>query len=184
MRKATVAVLAMVLMSLISVPSGAQTSDRSESCRKFVQAFYDWYIATDHKQEGKRLTAEEIVWRRRPQLLSPELRSAIRQDRLEMWRSHELTGFDADVFTLSQENADSYVAGTPERSGKTYRVPVFGVRAGIKSKEPEFWAEVRHGIDNWQFFNFSYAVDHRPHDLLTELRGLKAERDKDPSVKK
>lgn len=187
-RKVTFAVLAMVLVSLISVPSGAQTTaDRSESCRKFVQDFYNWYFAEVAKRDKhpNLPSPYETVMTKRTELLSPALLKALREDdEAQAKNPSEIVGLDEDPFTLSQDFEDSYVAGTPAMKDESCRVPLYGIRSGKKLKEPSFSAEAQFVNGNWQFVDFHRVSDGKSYDLLGELRTIKATRDKDPNVKK
>jgi hypothetical protein len=84
--------------------------------------------------------------------------------------------FDASYFTLRQDNADSYIAGLPKRTGSTYRIPVYGIREGIRSSEPELWAEVQRTKGGWQFVNFHDVINGKPFNLVRELQRLQVER--------
>ena len=65
-----------------------------------------------------------------------------------------------------------------KQQSETYRIPVFGIRKGIKSSEPELWAEVQSTKTGWQFINFHDVIDGKPVDLVSELQRLQVGRER------
>jgi hypothetical protein len=158
---------AIALLTLCCSSQVRNERSDDDSCHKFVQGFYDWYI----RHSGK----DGMVINERPELFAPELLTLLKQN--ENFEAPELDlAFDASYFTLTQENADSYIAGTPKRINETYNVPLYGIRAGVKSGEPEFWAEVKRSQRGWQFINFHDNIEGKPFNLVNDLRRLQVER--------
>ena len=206
--KAAVAVLAMMLIALVSVPSVAQTTrDRSESCRKFVQSFYDWYtpIAEKHSHERQLLgasaarrafhkdSADDIVIEQRPELLSPELLKALVKDREAQAKNPTRNvSVDLDPYTGVQdfENADAYSAGPPDFIKEVCSVPVYDVRGGVRSRRAVLIVRVRWAGGIWVLADVEYndpnlcgGVDIGC-DLLGLLKSNEAYRSTVPNVAK
>jgi hypothetical protein len=164
--------LAMLFPILLLTLCGVQAQNgdsESDSCRKFVQEFYDWYLKTP---EANR---DGMVVDKHGDLFDPELLALLKTNQAYEPPELELA-FDASYFTPRQENADSYIAGPPIRRGSTYRIPVYGIREGIKLSEPELWAEVQRTKGGWQFVNFHDVIDGKPFNLVRELQQLQVDR--------
>jgi hypothetical protein len=159
----SVTVLVMALLGLCCGRIEQNKASEIESCRKFAQDFYDWYL----NHSG----TDGAVIKERPELFAPELLELLKKNEEYEPPSLEFA-FDASYFTLTQENATTYEVGTPQRTGSDYRIPVYGIREGVKSTEPEFWAEVRHTKGGWQFVNFHDLIDGKPNNLVRNLREL------------
>jgi hypothetical protein len=161
-----------IAFAMLTMCCGSQAQNKgseSDSCRKFVQEFYDWYL----KHSGTNL--DRTVIDERADLFAPKLLALLKKD--VEYKAPELDlAFDESYFTLTQENADSYMVGTPTQIGSIYRVPVYGVREGTKSSEPEVWAEVQREKGNWQFINFIDLIEGTPQNLVSDLRRLQVER--------
>lgn len=159
--------IAIALLTLCCCSQVQNERSDSESCRKFVQGFYDWYL----KHSG----TDGTVINERQELFAPELLALLKKN--ENYETPELDlAFDASYFTLTQENADSYIIGTPKRTKGTYHVPLYSMREGVKSSEPELWAEVKRTQRGWQFINFHDTIEGKPFDLVSELQRLQVER--------
>ena len=135
----------------------------AEPPQQFVQRFYDWYV-----QHG---TVMDSAVAHQPSVLSPTLLAALRADEeAQAKNTEEVTGLDFDPFVNSQDPCERYVAGTPVPSGQHFRVDVFGVCDGKKSKTPDLVAEIEPKGDAWVFVNFYYPESKT--DLRTVLKRL------------
>src|SRR5882724_11209994 len=78
---------AIALVSFLAFsaqPVSCQTAGEQEterSCRKFVQAFYDWYLSKDAESGKLSTPSMDAVLKRKADVLSPELYRRLKEDR-------------------------------------------------------------------------------------------------------
>jgi hypothetical protein len=155
------------------------TTGQVESCNRFVQAFYDWYV----KQTGSSGGIEATLKRRRADF-SPDLVRALNED-LAASKKHpgEIVGLDFDPFLAAQDVAMRYVTGKVTQKGERYFVPVYGFWDGKKHARPDVTPELTYQHGKWVFVNFHYAKDPKHpenENLLAVLRALREDRKKHP----
>jgi len=190
MKRSVSSLLLAAIAVLVLYPQCAQAqvaaSDQRESCRKFVQEFYDWYVSIEsRKPPPHQPSAQEIVLGRRAEFLSPVLLAALKEDEAASAKNpDDIVGLDFDPYLNAQDIAGAYTAGQPVLQGNTYRVPIYQVRGKIQASKPLLFAELSLSGVHWQFVNFHYDVDGKPYDLLSMLKSLREEREKDPTVHK
>ena len=158
-------------------------SPNNKSCRAFVREFYDWYAGTD----GKSRRTKDVV-EYRSSSLSPELfRDLKEEEEIQARTSDEITGLDFDPIVGSQDGGDSFVVGDVTNKDDHYLVDVYGIDQnikrkgpGIKRKSPGVTAELILKDGQWIFVNFHYpgVTGEDGHDLLTDLKELQDERQK------
>src|SRR5579872_7505605 len=77
------------------------TPDQSASCRRFAQAFYDWYVPLLQKQSNG--PTSDIALRRKAEMFGPNLLRALKLDSAAQARAKgELVGIDFDPFVGGQ----------------------------------------------------------------------------------
>ncbi len=126
---------------------GKPPQDPRESCRKFVQKFYDQGASVEYSLRYK------------PHILSPELFRLLKDDYEAQSRVEgEIAGLqaEADLFRNSQDPGDRYVVGNIRRKGESFWVEVYGIWGGKKSKRPDIVPEVILKNGRWVFVNFHY----------------------------
>ena len=144
-------------------PKVASGPGPAELSRQFVQDFYDWYIKVGY--------SEEVVFRDRAQLFDPPLLAAMKSVRAVNVSSIDCA-FDGDLFTFEQESSKAYRAGAPSLNGNTFRVPLYRMQQGTTTWDLLLYAEVRRIDGRWRFVNLHYTENHRPGNLLDDLRGI------------
>jgi hypothetical protein len=184
LRTAQLLAAACLFAPLIFLPQtlSSQRSSAPEtelSCRKFVQAFYDWYLK---KTLSGKLAAPtpELALKLKPELFSIELRRRLKQDLDAQSKAEEIVGLDSDPFLNSQDPSPRFAVVGITRKGSNYWVDVYGI-LGSKRQEhviPELIQQNGH----WIFVNFHYGKSKWSDDenLLTILKNLRAERQKNP----
>ena len=73
-----------------------------------------------------------------------------------------------------------YVAGKLTRNGDRFRVKVHCIASGKKDKEPSVEPELVFNKGRWLFVNFRYAEGKEDNDLMSILKLLREERQKNP----
>lgn len=131
----------------------ALSSDQ-ESCKGFVQNFYDWYwnrFADQADNPNFDLRREPNVWtvlRHRPSVLSPELRRLLANEEKQMKVVQGINNLDFDPFWGNQDAHGKYIV-----SG----VKLTGNRCEAMIPQGHLIAETeRHG-SGWVFANFRYS---------------------------
>lgn len=164
-----------VLVAFGPATNGATVADRRESCRKFVQEFYNWYS----KRSEKGMGISGAIQARRS-TFSPELLRRLREDAAAAAKHpNEIVGLDFDPVLNGQDFAKKYVVGKVTRKGGSYFVEVFGIWDGKKSEIPDVKPELVWINGRWRFENFHYQRDtKKPNEdtLLSVLRQLRDER--------
>lgn len=144
----------------------------ADSCRTFVQNFYNWYIAHG--------TNFETAMKLKQAVLANDLKEALLADLAASRKSPgEIVGLDFDPFVNSQDPAPHYRVGkTTVKDGACW-AEVHGVPATDKTSKPDATAELRLEGGSWKFVNFHYGSDNgaENENLASILRRLKRDRD-------
>ena len=178
---------AIVLVSFLAFyapPVSCQTTGEQEteqSCRKFVQAFYDWYLSKDAASGKLSVPSWDAVVKRKADVLSPELYRGLKEDHDARENCPgEICGLDFDPFLNSQDASLHFAAVTVTRKGSSYWVDVYGIESGKRREHviPELTQQNGH----WIFVNFHYGKNKWTSDanLLSTLQSLSDERRKNP----
>lgn len=162
-----------------SQSAGDQATE--ESCKEFVQAFYDWYLSKDAAAGKLSMPSMDAVLKRKANVLSPELYRRLKEDGdAEEKCKGEICGLDFDPFLNSQDPSAHFKAVSVTRKGSSYWVDVFGIESGKRREHviPELIQENGH----WIFVNFHYGKNKWTDDanLLHILKELQADREKNP----
>jgi hypothetical protein len=175
--KAFLILLVLLAFSFPNHAHGNQGSNTQESCRKFVQEFYTWYVRFSSKEGG---SSEAL--KQRPRSFDPELLRRMKQDAdAQAKQPGEIVGLDFDPFLNAQDIAPRYVVGKVTRKGDRYRVEVYGIWNGKKDEIPSVVPELMYSNGHWRFMNFYYRRDTkkpREDDLLSVLKELRKDRKK------
>jgi hypothetical protein len=162
---------------VLAFPMLGQTAKLQGTPKRFVQAFYDWYVPIANRRS--RVAPVEIALKEQGSMFSPQLAEALSADRLAQKQTPgELVSLDYDPILNSQDPDDKYSVGETRQKGQTYWVSVYGAgtQAQGKPKSPDVIAEVEQRDGQWVFVNF-----HSPSGgaLLDNLKTL-AKRRKRP----
>jgi hypothetical protein len=170
------------LAACCSLSAGAQGQSKAqpnleESCRKFVQGFYDWYVpkaaAPDDKNAGPSSDLALKQWRAS---FSAELYRLLREDSEAQAKADEIVGLDWDPFLNTQDPGDPpgdpYVVGSVKRKGESYWVEVYRRSSGKLSEKPLVIPELVFKNGRWIFVNFHGESG----DLLSALKYLRKTR--------
>ncbi|HWX55478.1 MAG TPA: hypothetical protein VN176_12875 [Verrucomicrobiae bacterium] len=150
-------------------------SDREQSCRKFVQTFYDWYVS----QEGR---PSDIVRRYKPFAFSAELSRRLREDAefKDKDKTGDLVGLDFDPFVGGQDTCEPYSYRKVTLTGSKCWVEVYG-SACEKRTGPDVVPELVLMKGRWVFVNFHYPRNGKNGNLLRDLKSLRKDRKAQPA---
>ena len=139
------------LWAQAATPAGSQ-----QSCRNFVQGFYDWYIPK--MTNPTPLPAEELALKYRSVSFDPELARALHEDFVASGKnSQEIVGLDFDPFLNTQDPSEKYVLGSVTLQGEGCWVEIFSIDSGKKNATPDVVSELRFKNGRWIFMNFHYG---------------------------
>jgi hypothetical protein len=174
-------VLALTVSS--SMAQSAATPSPSEDCGKFVQQFYDWYLAKEKAlvKDQSQESAFEVTLTEKASSFTPELVKALQDDLAASKKSaDEVVGLDFDPFLNAQDTAEKYVVGEVHQKEDRYLVDVFGVWEGKKNPKPDVVPELALQNGKWILTNFHYEQTSTPENenLVSILRRLKEDREK------
>jgi hypothetical protein len=176
---ALVSFLAFSAQTVSCQTAGEQETE--QSCRKFVQAFYDWYLSKDPASGKLSAPSMDAVLKREADVLSPELyRSLKEDDDAQENCPGEICGLDFDPFLGSQDASAHFAAVTVTRKGSSYWVDVYGIESG--KRREHVIPELTQQNGRWIFVNFHYGKNKWTSDanLLSILKSLSNERQKNP----
>jgi len=176
MRLSLVVALAAVFMVPVAMWGQPSTpSPNDQSCRTFVQGFYDWYLPRA-SQSGDFYPT---VLRTKAQWFSSALLQALKQDyAASKANPNEVVGLDFDPFLNSQDPSTKFSVTKVKVQGTKCSTEVHGVTDGVNNEEVH--PELNFVNGAWQFVNFRYEQNS---DLLSMLRLLKADRQKAAQAK-
>ena len=172
MKLATVVVCIITFSLSAGSAYGQQVGDAESSCRKFVQAFYDWYVP--HLIHGQGNSAYETVLRRKTKLFTSDLHAKLVDDfEASAKNPDEVVGLDFDPFLNSQDPSEKFVVRNVVLKDHTCFASVRGVQSGkwMERVTPQLVMQ----SESWQFADFHYAESDTAEEssLLSILSNLK-----------
>jgi hypothetical protein len=169
----------LLIRSVLLVITGAcgnpQTTARSDdgaSCRRFAQAFYDWYVPlTQTRMNG---TPWGLAVRSKAEMFDPDLSRAVKADSdAKAQAKGELVGIDFDPFVGTQDPADHYEARKVTSEGNRCLVEIWRASpndTAEKTGKPEVIAEMVQQRGQFRFLNFRYLL------VNADLRSILAQK--------
>jgi Protein of unknown function (DUF3828) len=161
------------------------TSSQPQDCGRFVQQFYNWYVAKENALAKRNSvgveSALEATLREKRSSFSPELVKGLQEDLAASKKSpEEVVGLDFDPFLNAQDIAERYLVGKITPKGDHCLVEVFGVWGGKKNSNPDVVPELVFENGQWVFTNFHYGKTSIPvnENLVSVLQILKKDRKK------
>jgi hypothetical protein len=174
MQRIRISIFILVIACWPAAAQSAASKAAEASCRKFVQTFYDWYVA-----HGANF---ETAMKLKPGILSNDLKQALLADLAASRKnSGEIVGLEFDPFVNSQDPASHYRVGKTSLKDGTCWAEIHSVPATDKTSKPDATSELRLETGHWKFVNFHYGGDSGPENenLVSILRQLKRDREKD-----
>ena len=169
----------LVIVAILSAPKMGFSQNAAanvQSCRAFVQEFYDWYWnefadrADDPSFDMRRLHTYHEVVRLRPSVLSPRLIRLFKRDERLSLAAHGIANLDFDPFLNSQD---------PEGKYDVVRVTVNRGACRSERSQRDIVVEAERSASGWVFSNFYYSFfteDRRkreaPDDNLVHILSL------------
>ena len=164
--------IAFAAVTMQGQQSVAKPAD--QSCRRFVQGFYDWYVPRILKSAD----TYEIVLKNKPGLFSPALIRMLREDlSAAKANSGEIDGLDFDPFLNSQDPSTKFSVTKTKVVGTKCSAEVHGITDGVNNEEVHPELTFENGA--WRFVNFHYEQNS---DLIAMLKSLRADRQKSPKA--
>jgi hypothetical protein len=159
----------------------AEQRRSEQSCRNFVQEFYNWYVAQEIAHEKSRTAGppSNEVLRFRPQVLSPELAQALQEETTAQARATDARSvLDFDPFLNSQDPSPKFVVASVALKDGRCRAVVNGIAQG--KKQERVMPELILAGESWVFVNFHYGRSQVSPDenLVTTLKQLRDRRNK------
>lgn len=167
-----------IALSVFSAPVHAIAPDVANtpnSCQKFVQSYYDWYVSKNKSNFENALKA-------RPEVFNPFLRRRLAADVAAQAKDADnVVGLDFDPVLNSQDPSAHYSAGSAHAKNGHWLVDVYSVNSGKKSTRPDVTPELSCQSGKFQFENFHYGNSDTPADnnLMSALESYQKNRAKD-----
>jgi Protein of unknown function (DUF3828) len=162
--------------SVVALQGQATPAGRQQSCSKFVQAFYEWYLKKDAESFKKHLRTSDVALKERPEVFDAELSRRLKADSAAQDKvKDDIVGLDFDPVLGGQDTCPPYKVRKVTIEGDSCRVEVFGTCGGSSAK-PDVVPELANRSGQWVFVNFRYPQVGATDDLLTILRKLREER--------
>jgi hypothetical protein len=156
------------------------SANQEQAAKKFVQEFYDWYVARLAKINSVRLS--DVAIKEKKASFSPGLAQRLKEDDDAQDKvAGEIVGLDFDPFVnTNSDTFERYVVGKVTPKGGAYWVDVHYVYKGKKNPKPLLTPEVKLDKGRWIFVNFHYGKSEVPsnENLLSLLKALKDDRAK------
>jgi len=131
-----------------------QNAADEQSCRTFVQKFYDWYWnqfadkANDPNFDSHKLHTYHEIARLRPAVLSPELIRLIRRDEKLQEEAKGIANLDFDPFLNTQDPEGKYLIDS---------ATVVNGQCRVHIERGHLDAELKRSGSAWVFTNFHYS---------------------------
>ena len=158
--------LCFFLATCGSLRAQERNGDEIQSCRTFVQGFYNWYV-------GKHFIDDVTKYKR--SALSAELLGLLKYSMPK--GDDEGFVWDWDPFLASNDAGTRYSVGRITRKGAAFWVGVHHVLPPPRPAKPDVTAEVIFKDGRWLFVNFHYAKDPKfpmNDNLLSILKWYKS----------
>lgn len=167
---------AIVLCIALATSISALAQRPVDTCKKFVDGFYAWYLPRIQKTPDLPM----LALKNKPDAFSPVLRTALQADFDASAKvKDDIVGIDYDPFLGSQEPAETYnIRNVSMKNGSCF-AEIWGkwpANSNEKNPKPDAIAELKPIGDSWQFVNFTYPYDNM--DLMGNLAQLAKERAK------
>ena len=138
-----------------------------ESCRRFVQTFYDWYLPKAQDLDGDPL---DLALKEKPSPFSAAIVRGLNRVAAESKAEND-AGLDFDPILNTQDPGDpgdSYVVAKTTYKDDVCMVELYGVFSGKKTDQPLVAPELKFKSGRWIFVNFHYpnSTDKRNENLL------------------
>ena len=156
-------------------PQTQSSNANEDSCRKFVQQFYDWYLP---KAKTAKVRAADIVLKYKSDSFSPELLRQLKADSAAQAKARgEIVGLDFDPFLNTQDPSfKRCTVGKIVPKGNGCRAEVACVFPGANAEQSHVTPELTFEQGHWLFVNFHYQEGSKKYDLLGMLKALRDER--------
>ena len=167
-----------IVFSVFSAPVHATAPDAAStpnSCQKFVQSYYDWYVSKNKSNFENALKA-------RPEVFNPALLRRLAADVAAQAKDADnVVGLDFDPVLNSQDPSAHYSAGSAHAKNGHWLVDVYSVNSGKKSTKPDVTPELSCRNGKFQFENFHYSNSDTAADnnLIFALESCQKNREKD-----
>ena len=169
------AILGVALAGMVYVRCVGATDarDMDESCRNFVEQFYNLYEPLEPGHTLEFTSLGDAVEKKQ---VDPELGEHLRVV-LDAQANGGQTLLDFDPIINGRDPADRYLTGSVTRKGEHYLVEVYGVSDdGRKHDKPDVIAELVFQTGEWTFVNFHYpnrADSPENENLLSMLKRIR-----------
>jgi hypothetical protein len=150
------------------------TTAEQQSCGKFVQSFYDWYVPT--AAQTHKGAASDIALHTKASYFAPELAAQMKASYVvEDTRTGYIVGLDFDPFLSGQDPGDPYTTGKIKVANHHCVVDMLAIYEGRKDKTALVAPELEFRKGRWLFINFHYPFVAPKSDLVTLLNSLAAD---------
>ena len=146
-----VSLLALALVGLLARSNAQPPGGGEQSCRNFVQKFYDGYwnqYLAKMKDSNFSLPGTDAVLRARPPVLSQEIIDLILKDEKRSKETGDVGNLDFDPFLNSQDPQGRYVVTKVEIADATCKATV---------SRAHTVTELKPSGTSWIFINFHYS---------------------------
>ena len=156
----------------------------SESCQKFVQEFYDWYIGLSKQDFDQKYPGPTDIHasKLRPQSFASGLANQLKIDS-DSNKDGEIGGLDFDPVLNAQDDDWRWVVTRTRINNDHCFADLHLVPEPPDAKGDIVTAELQMANGQWQFLNFHYPASGiiPPNDLLSLLKSLREQRAKNSS---
>src|SRR5262249_33094480 len=140
---------------------GTQQIERKDSCKNFVQQFYNWYVS--NAQGVHDIDPLNRAMKEKATVFESELLKQLKEDRDAAAKvKNEIVGLDFDPILNTQESVERYTTGDVKLKKDKYLVQVYDTLNGKKSKTAIVIPELAYNNGQWQFVNFHYGNCQNP----------------------
>lgn len=145
-----------------------------QSCRRFVQDFYDWYVPITNSRDD-RFT---VMLRPRRESFDPKLWQMLATEDEAQSHADEIVGLDFDPIVNCQDPSPQFKALSVSISDNHCRALVIGFNQGVR--EERVIPELVYSGRRWTFVNFHYRFEisgkWKDSDLIEILKDLQKSR--------
>jgi hypothetical protein len=171
-------IFSLLLISSLVHANEYKYKKSTQTCQKFAQDFYSWYLPFLVKH-GYGVTLKTIIKKKQDLFDGPLLQMLLEDHEAQSKFMGDLVGIDWDPFLNTQDPAQKYtVQNTSVLHDNCDAETWSGRTLATKDPKPDVIAKLKWVDGGWKFVNFDDPTKKSSIDLISALEEMRRAREK------
>jgi hypothetical protein len=163
----------MVLSFLCIFTVACQKIEQHNSCKDFVQNFYDWYVPYANNESN--FLSSDVAIKEKGEFFNPLLLNLLKKESQRHSREKGvISGLDFDPFLATQDPYLKYHVSSAEIKNDICFAKIEGISSNNVPQNINLFVELKIAEGHWRFVNFHYGPtkkrkDENLIDLLNDI---------------